>query len=235
MSKALSISELAEMLGNHWTTDEAEFQPVDSAATARPIDMAALAQTAVQLQAAAAHAGATHAALAADRAAPADGEEHQAGDDPLRQAWEAGFESGVAMERRLSREASGQDRELLSRLHDEIKLINGDGMKMLESRLREAVLALCRQAIDDYSVSPEQLTTRVHAAVKLLASAHNDTTIEVSPSDLETLRGTLPAEWKLVANAELARGAIRVATPEGGIEDGPDQWKLALEEAIRTC
>jgi flagellar assembly protein FliH len=230
MSKALSISELADLLGNHWTTDEAEFQPVDSAETARPIDMATLAQTAVQLQAAAL-ADAAH--LGPDRA-PADGATHP-GEDAVRQAWEAGFESGVAMERRLSREASGQDRELLDKLGEEIKLINADGVKLLENRLRETVLALCRQAIDEYSVSPEQLTTRIHAAVKLLATAHNERTIEVSPADLDMLRGTLPAEWKLLANAELARGAIRVATAEGGIEDGPDQWKLALEEAIRTC
>lgn len=232
MSKPLSISELADLLGNHFSTDEAEFQPVDSAATARPIDMAALAQTAVQLQAAA-FADSAHGGMTGDRAV--EGAEPQGSEEPLRQAWEAGFESGVAMERRLSREASGQDRELLTQLRDEIKLINADGVKMLESRLREAVLALCRQAIDDISIAPDRLAARIQAAVKQLVSGHNEKVIEVSSGDLEALRGTLPAEWTLVANADLPRGAIRVATPEGGIEDGPDQWKLALEEAIRTC
>jgi flagellar assembly protein FliH len=234
MSKALSITELADLLGNHWETAEPEFRAIDSAATARPIDMAALAQTAVQLQAAAAMADTTYSVPAADRGAAGD-DDAQNAEDPLRQAWEAGFESGVTMERRLSREASGQDRELLGQLRDEVKQVNADGVKMLESRLREAVLALCRQAIDDYSVSPERLTARIQAAVKMLTTAHNEKTIEVSPGDLDVLRAALPAEWKLVANAELVRGAIRVTTPEGGVEDGPDQWKLALEEAIRTC
>ena len=232
MSKALSINDLAELLGNHFTTEEAEFQPIDSAETARPIDMAALAQTAVQLQAAATATDATYSIAPGDRAG--EGEQKTA-EAALRQAWEAGFESGVAMERRLTRETSSQDRELLTQMRDEIKQINDDGVKMLENRLREAVLALCRQAIDDISIAPERLAARIQAAVKQLVSGHNDKTIEVSPGDLDTLRGTLPAEWKLVANPELVRGAIRVATPEGGIEDGPDQWKLALEEAIRTC
>jgi flagellar assembly protein FliH len=233
MSRALSINELAELLGEHWQTDEAEFQAIDSAETARPVDMAALAQTAVQLQAAAAATDATYSIAAADRAL-AEGEQ-PAAEDALRRAWEAGFESGVAMERRLTRETSSQDRELLGQMRDEIKLINDDSVKMLENRLRETVLALCRRAIDDYSVSSERLTARIQAAVKQLASGHNEKTIEVNPGDLEMLRSAAPSEWTLVANAELARGAIRVATPEGGVEDGPDQWKQALEEAIRTC
>lgn len=232
MSKALSINELTELLGNHYTKEEAEFQPIDSAETARPIDMAALAQTAVQLQAAATATDATYSIAPADRAGEG---EQKTTEEALRQAWEAGFESGVAMERRLTRETSSQDRELLMQMRDEIKQINDDGVKMLENRLREAVLALCRQAIDDISIAPDRLAARIQAAVKQLVSSHNEKVIEVSPGDLDALRATLPAEWKLVANADLPRGAIRVATPEGGIEDGPDQWKQALEEAIRTC
>jgi flagellar assembly protein FliH len=76
---------------------------------------------------------------------------------------------------------------------------------------------------------------RIQTAVRLFAAAHNEKTVEVNPADLKLLGGLLPAEWKLVANAEMARSAIRVLTPEGGVEDGPEQWKLALEEAIRTC
>lgn len=237
MSKALSISELTDLLGNHWTTeDPTDFQPLARGETARPADMAALAQAALQLQAAAAHSEPAPPATTAGEPASRAGDPGSASpEDPLRQAWEAGFESGIAMERRLSREANAADRELLEKLRDEIRLINGDGQQMLESRIREAVLALCRQAIDDHSLSPERLATRVETAVKMLAATHNEKTIEVSQSDFDLLRGTLPEEWKLIAIPELSRGTVRVVTPEGGVEDGPEQWKLALEEAIRTC
>jgi flagellar assembly protein FliH len=156
-------------------------------------------------------------------------------DDPIRAAWKAGFEDGVATEKRLSLEMRGEDLDALNHLRDQVRQIGTASIHMLESRMREAVVALCRQVIDDCEIPPERLATRIETAVRMLSSAHNEKTIEVSPQDFKLLGGLLPAEWTVVPNPALTRGAIRVTTPDGGVEDGPEQWKLALEEAIRTC
>jgi len=156
-------------------------------------------------------------------------------EDPIRQAWKSGFEDGVATEKRLMREMRGEDSEALAQLAEHMRRIAAADVQMLESRMREAVVALCRQVIDDCTVPPERLAARIETAVRMLAAAHNEKTIEVNPVDAELLRGLLPAEWVLAPNAEIARGGIRVTTRDGGVEDGPEHWKLALEEAIRTC
>jgi len=239
MPRALSITELADLLARTPDADDA------AAFDAHEFDVPG--PDAAQAQGGGAPA--PIAPMPADPASP--GPRHFAPDpdiaralgmvpqpseeDPIRQAWKSGFEDGVATEKRLAREMHGEDMEKLAHLGDQVQQIDAASMHMLESRMREAVISLCRQVIDDCPIDPDRLAARIQAAVRLLATTHNEKTVEVSPADFKLLGNLLPTEWKLVANPDIARGAIRVLTPEGGVEDGPEQWKLALEEAIRTC
>ena len=39
----------------------------------------------------------------------------------------------------------------------------------------------------------------------------------------------------LRADASVERGGLRVETEDGGVEDGPEQWRRAIEEALGSC
>lgn len=229
MSKALSITELADILSR----GDAGWKPgsLGAGTGAAPAAIDDIAEAPADHGMPAPRHFAPDPAIArALAAAP-----HLADDDPIRQAWKSGFEDGVATEKRIAREMQGEEAEALAQLAEQIRRIGAADIQMIESRMREAVVALCRQVIDDCMVAPERLAARIETAVRMLATAHNEKTIEVNPADAERLHGLLPAEWALAPNPELAHGAIRVTTRDGGIEDGPEHWKLAIEEAIRTC
>ena len=241
MSRALSITELAEMLERAEAASEAagfDARDFDTGApfheTTEPGAMASPA-TGAPAHVDQMPSGPRHFAPDPDIARALGMVPQPSDEDPIRQAWKSGFEDGVATEKRLAREMHGEDVEILTRLSDQVHQIDAAGMQMLESRMREAVVSLCRQVIDDCPIDPDRLAARIQTAVRLFAVGHNKKTVEVSPADFKLLGGLLPAEWTLVANVDMGRGAIRVLTPEGGVEDGPEQWKLALEEAIRTC
>jgi flagellar assembly protein FliH len=236
MSKVLSITELADLLSRNWESEEASgFHPLDYIPSVTANGLSELVQAALPAQAAGGRAAPRHFAPDPDVARSQQIMPQPGDEDPIRQAWKAGFDNGVATEKRLSGETRVEDIEAIKQLREEIQQINLNALQQLESRMREAVLALCHQVIDDQAITPDKLTGRIQAALKLFTDTHNEKVIEVSTTDYALIEGAVPAEWKVLAKPGLTRGSIRVVTADGGIEDGPDQWKLALEEAIRTC
>ncbi|MGV3482313.1 MAG: FliH/SctL family protein [Sphingobium sp.] len=249
MTRALSISELAVLLAQGDEESEPAFESTgfESGSAEAPMPETELSVPSMPIAELAVHAARAAAAAEPGSVMPrhfspdpdiarALGVMPQSSeDDPIRQAWKSGFEDGVATEKRLAREMQGEDVAALTALGEQIHQIDAASLHMLESRLRDAVVALCRQVIDDCVIAPDRLAARIQVAVRMLAATHSEKRVEVSPTDFKLLGGQLPAEWTVTANPDLARGAIRVMTPEGGVEDGPEHWKLALEEAIRTC
>ena len=57
----------------------------------------------------------------------------------------------------------------------------------------------------------------------------------LNPDDLALVAPRLPSEWKVSPDPALERGALRVETSNGGVEDGPAQWRHALAEAFHAC
>lgn len=235
MSKALSITELADLLArNAGEYEEQSYDmPVPHDDVMPDLDAADAEQALAPVDAFAPRHFTPDpdvARVTGMAAIPQPSDE-----DPIRAAWKAGFEDGIATEKRLTREMRGEDMEAINGLRDQVRQIDIAAIQMMESRMREAVVALCHQVIDECPVSADRLVARIQTAVRMMTASHNHKSIEVSPEDLPLITGLLPQEWAVRANPDIARGAIRVISPEGGVEDGPEQWKLALEEAIRTC
>jgi len=109
------------------------------------------------------------------------------------------------------------------------------GEAQLAKRLRETVTALCHSLIADAAHDPALLARRAQIAAQLLSRADDDRTFRLNPDDIALLRDRLPADWKIIGDAALERGSIRVETPHGGVEDGTDTWRRAIDEALRAC
>jgi flagellar assembly protein FliH len=59
--------------------------------------------------------------------------------------------------------------------------------------------------------------------------------IRLHPEDLALIGHHLPEDWHCEPDSTLERGAVRVDGAMGGVEDGPAQWRSALDEALRQC
>jgi flagellar assembly protein FliH len=81
-------------------------------------------------------------------------------------------------------------------------------------------------------VDPEALTARVAKAAALLRRSIDERLLRLHPADVELLAGRLPDDMRVEADPSLERGELRFETVEGGVEDGPGQWRRALCEAL---
>ena len=76
---------------------------------------------------------------------------------------------------------------------------------------------------------------RIERAVALLRRRQDESRVRLHPEDLALVAGRLPEGLMLEADPTLERGALRVETADGGVEDGPSQWRAILAEALGTC
>lgn len=156
-------------------------------------------------------------------------------EDPVAVAWAEGHAAGLAEARAAhAAEMAAQD---AARHRIELSLVrmNAEMIEQLQERLRETVLALCEDAIRPAAIDPAGLSRRVEAAAAMLARADDDRVIRLHPDDLALVCDGLPADWTFAPDPTLERGALRVEGAHGGIEDGPEQWRLALIEALKAC
>lgn len=105
----------------------------------------------------------------------------------------------------------------------------------LAGALRETVEALCHALIAEAALDPAALARRAETAARMLARAEDERTFRLHPEDLALLGGKLPADWTVLPDPGLERGALRIETAAGGVEDGPGQWRQAVAEALRAC
>ncbi|WP_338468583.1 FliH/SctL family protein [Novosphingobium sp. ZN18A2] len=161
--------------------------------------------------------------------------QHEVQHDPLAEAFERGRDEGeqqaltaCAAERRESEAARQRIVIALARL-DEAQT------RTLAERLRDTVLALCDSVLADAAIQPEALAARVDRAARMLTRADDERVIRLHPDDLALVAPDLPDDWVFEPDPALERGAVRIEGTDGGVENGPDQWRRAIEEALRRC
>ena len=85
------------------------------------------------------------------------------------------------------------------------------------------------------ALDAEGLAARILAAVAMLRRTQDERRVLLNPDDLLLLEGRLPAGFEVEADPSVERGGLRIETADGGIEDGPSQWRRILAEAFREC
>lgn len=155
--------------------------------------------------------------------------------DPVEEAFAQGYAEGHAQ---ATAEAARRDAERdAARGAVEMALARFDAQAVqdLEERLRQTVLALCEQAIMPLAVDPEGLAARITRAVAMLQRAQDEKRVLLHPDDLALVADRVPAGLKIDPDPRVERGALRIETEDGGVEDGPGQWRRILAEAFREC
>ena len=110
-----------------------------------------------------------------------------------------------------------------------------ESAKQLRERLHQTVLALCEDAVLPLALDTEGLARRVEAAATLLQRKTDERVIHLHPTDHALILPQVDPSLTLVPDPAIERGALRIDTDDGGVEDGPAQWRQAVAEALAQC
>jgi flagellar assembly protein FliH len=69
----------------------------------------------------------------------------------------------------------------------------------------------------------------------MLARADDDKVLRLNPEDHALVANQLPEMLDVQDDPALERGALRIETQAGGVEDGPAHWRRAIAEALAQC
>lgn len=168
-------------------------------------------------------------ALSAAPEPPADAADPQA--EAHAQGYAEGFAAGRAeaeAEAQALIEAHGQLSLAFARLDQQME-------EELRLALRETVAALCEGVLAPLAIEEEALLSRIERAVAMLSRSYDERTIRLHPDDMALLSDRLRDDWTVRPDPSLQRGALRVESVEGGIEDGPETWRRAIADALGPC
>jgi flagellar assembly protein FliH len=155
--------------------------------------------------------------------------------DPLTQAWEDGYASGLAKAQAAARTHADCESVARERIELALARLDGELAEALRQKLFTTVEALCEAAIAPLALDREALATRVARAAEMLARADDDKRLRLHPEDIALVAGRLPEGLEVEPDPALERGALRLETSSGGVEDGPTHWRRAIVEAIAEC
>lgn len=168
-------------------------------------------------------------------AAPAPAPPQAEAEDPIAAAWTEGFAAGAAEAQ--ARAAQQAEAEGVAREGLELAFTKLDAQlaEQLRERLRDTVAALCETAIAPFALDGDALIGRIARAVSMLSRADDERIIRLHPHDIALVSAKFAADWQIVPDQTLDRGALRVETATGGVEDGPELWRRAIAEALHQC
>ncbi|MFM5950598.1 MAG: FliH/SctL family protein [Novosphingobium sp.] len=155
--------------------------------------------------------------------------------DPLALAWQDGHAAGLA-EARAEAQALAET-EAAARARIELSLVRLDAElgEALRQRLVDTVAALCEATLAPLAMDRAALLRRVEIAAAMLARADDDKVLRLHPDDLALVARQLPQDLEVSEDPALERGALRIETQAGGVEDGPAHWRRAIAEALAQC
>ena len=157
------------------------------------------------------------------------------GDDPVADALARGREEGRAAAMQEVAAQRAEEDAARAAITLAFAKFDEDSARALRERLRETVIALCEDAVLPLSLDTEGLARRVEAAAALLQRKTDERVIRLHPSDHALVLPLIDETLTLVPDPTIERGGLRIDTDDGGVEDGPGQWRQAIAEALAAC
>lgn len=157
--------------------------------------------------------------------------------DPVALARAEAYAQGCDDTRAALEAEAAQADALRDRLSHQFARIDGELVEQFRQRLMDTVIALCEATLAPLTLDKAALAHRVERAAAMFARADDERVIRLHPDDLKLVRSLLPKDWAFTPDPALPRGTIRVESRQGGVEaggveDGPEQWRRAIAEAL---
>lgn len=155
--------------------------------------------------------------------------------DPLALAWQDGHTAGLAEARAEAQALAEAEAAARARIELNLARLDGELGEALRQRLVDTVAALCEATVAPLALDRAALLRRVEIAAAMLARADDDKVLRLHPDDLALVAKHLPQDLEVAEDPALDRGALRIETQAGGVEDGPAHWRRAIAEALAQC
>lgn len=155
-------------------------------------------------------------------------------EDQITEAYSRGYDAGISHAREEAGAQAQADRASREAIIPALQRIDRDMYDALSRHLRDIVVALCEEAMAPYALDPLALCRRITAALDLLRDDAT-CTVRLNPDDIAALSGLAEAGWTILPDPLLERGTVRVEGADGGVEDGPAQWRARIGEALNAC
>ena len=156
-------------------------------------------------------------------------------EDVAEKAYRAGYAAGQLSARADFAAQLTAERAASSAIELAFARFDAESERQLRDSMLATVHALCEEAVLPLALDSEGLARRVEAAAAMLQRKHDQRIVHIHPEDLELVKASVPASLELVADGSVERGGLRVETADGGVEDGPQQWRRALAEIFDSC
>ena len=136
------------------------------------------------------------------------------------------YAEGLTAGRRMAEAELASERQALQALARTLQVLQPEPPAALGLMLAETVGRLVRQIAGEVVLDEERVIERATAAAALIGERSAPARMRLNPADVARVGAAgLPVE--LVGDPSLAQGSVRLETPEGSIEDGPE---IALEQ-----
>lgn len=155
--------------------------------------------------------------------------------DPITDAFSSGFAAGYEQAQSEAAAKAAEDIAAHQGLMLAFARLDAALEEELRLRLRDTVAALCETAIAPLAIDEQALLRRVERAASMLARADDERVIHLHPEDVKLVSPHLSEQWHVQSDARLERGTVRIESANGGVEDGPATWRLAISEALHQC
>ena len=155
--------------------------------------------------------------------------------DPLAQAFADGHAAGFSEAETAAAVLAKSDAAARAMIELSLARLDTELAEALRQRLLATIEMLCEAAIAPLALDRKLLAERVARAAAMLARADDERLLRLHPDDLALIAAQLPDGLSVLADPALERGALRVETSNGGVEDGPQQWRRAITEALSAC
>lgn len=155
--------------------------------------------------------------------------------DPLAHAYDEGRTAGLAQAHQTAQLAAAAEQVGRARIELALARLDGELIEQLRQKLCATVTALCEVSLAPLALDPALLAKRVSRAAAMLARADDDRVLRLHPDDFKLIAGRLPEGLAVLEDPALERGALRLESSSGGVEDGPEHWRRAIAEAVAAC
>ncbi|MFV0645087.1 MAG: FliH/SctL family protein [Sphingomonadaceae bacterium] len=154
---------------------------------------------------------------------------------PEHDAYERGYAQGHAAAMDEMQAQATQECEEITRLLEGLALWHGQVTTDLAGKLRELVISLCEKSLEPLALDETLLVRRIERALALFQRSGDSHRVFLNPADHARISACLPDNPCIVPDPSLAPGALRTECEDGGVEDGPKQWRMMLDEAFGQC
>jgi flagellar assembly protein FliH len=156
-------------------------------------------------------------------------------EDASDKAYHLGFKEGYNAARSEFEAKLEEERAGRANIETAFARFDSDSERLLRDRILATVHSLCEEAVLPLALDADGLARRVDAAAAMLQRKHDERVIHVHPDDLKLIQDNVADDLKLISDKTVERGGLRVETENGGVEDGPEQWRRALAEVFSSC